>query len=802
MSINGMQGYIIAFVILPLFVVSCGVNAENTSPKAATQTVPSRAFMFSSGEVRLLDGIFKQSQQSEGKYLLSLEADRLLAPFLIEAGLPSKDSIYGGWETSVLPGVALSFYLSGLSRMYMGTGDKEYLDKINYALHELERCQEKSGGYLLGVRDGAKVFDRLAKEGYYAGFGDWGGGNATPFYSLEKLMSGLRDVYRICHIQKALTIWRGIGEWLSGLMIKIPDAELQKLMTVEYGGMNWLLSDLYADTDDKKFLEMSKRWQDSLTVIPSVNGFDRLTNVHANRQFPKFSGLAARYPYSANPGDLAGARYFWERVVYHRSYATGGNSESEYFSPADTLSNRLTPFTAENCNEYNMLRLTSLLYQIEPKAEYADYQERVLFNHSLAAQNPDDGKICYFLPLMSGTQKKYSPLYTDFSCCVCSSMDHYTRHGEFIYAYDDSSLYVNLFIASEAKWKQKAVNIIQDTKFPFSEETTLQIKCDKESEFTMKIRSPRWLASPMVVAINGKAHNFMQKDGYFSITRKWHTGDIVSLKLPMQIRYESMPDDKNKIALFYGPVLLAGELDEADAGALAANMLNPTLLTPNKPVQDWLKPAGDSLRFICNVSKPGPIKVKPLFLLKHGFYNVYWQQMAEKEYEERQYLLKKKEDENLKTDMITVDKVVVGDSISEKNHLLSGHSRTENWPYNLPGMGYSIWRELSDSAGFSYTMKLPKTGSAVLQCRFMGREAYESWNFAILANNDTVLAKQRGKEDRSPVVPYTMNIPLPISAVKDKNVVTIRFAKFQKKSQEAMPRLLELRILHTDEPMP
>jgi uncharacterized protein len=90
---------------------------------------------------------------------------------------------------------------------------------------------------------------------------------------------------------------------------------------------------------------------------------------------------------------LKGATFFWDCVVNHRTYVTGGNSESEYFRSRDSLSNALTPFTAENCNEYNMLKLTSLLFRIEPRVEYADYIERTLYNHILAAQNTDDSYV-------------------------------------------------------------------------------------------------------------------------------------------------------------------------------------------------------------------------------------------------------------------------------------------------------------------------------------------------------------------------------------------------------------------------
>lgn len=781
------------YVLLTIVAVSC-YQQKDYKPKAV-QTVPQKAFLFNSGQVKLQNGPFKESQQAEGKYLLSLNEDRLLAPFLREAGLTPKDSIYGGWEANVLPGVALSFYLSGLSRMYMATEEKIYLEKISYALEELDRCQAKTGGYLLGVRDGIKIFERVKKEGCFSGFGEWNGGHATPFYSLEKLMSGLRDVYRVCHIKKALIIWEGLGVWLCDLMAQIPDKELHKMMKIEYGGMNWVLSDLFADTNDKRFLEMSKRWQDSITVIPCIHGHDPLTNVHANMQFPKFSGLAARYPYSGNREDLDGARFFWEQVVYHRSYATGGNSESEFFCPADSMANRLTPFTEENCNEYNMLRLTSLLYQIDPKVEYSDYQERILYNHTLASQNPSDGKVVYFLPLMSGAKKSYLPLYTDFACCVCSSMDHYTRHGEFIYAYDESSLYVNLFIASKVNWDIKEVTVLQETQFPFSEKTTLQIKCSGETEFALKIRNPNWLASAMSIVINGEEQTLVPVNGYYILKRKWHSGDKVLLKLPMALREESILGDKNKVALFYGPILLAARLEEREASTLAVNMLNPVLLAENKPIDEWLKPDGDSLQFICSISKPEHLIIKPLFMLKTNYHSVYWQKMTNNEFQQQKELLKDMDTNIAKAKNKTIDEVIVGDVKSEATHLLTGHSKLGDWPGNLPMLGNGKWRVMSDTLGFGYTMKMPKSGRGVLQCQFMGREPYETWNFSITVGKDTLLTKKREKDDLYPVVPYTMDIPLPTSLIKNDNQFIVHFGRIGMKKQGSMPRLLGLRVL-------
>jgi len=150
---------------------------------------------------------------------------------------------YLGWETNSLPGVGLSFNLSGIARAYVATGDAAYAERIDTILAVLADCQTRTNGYLLGTSGGFNIFKRLENEGYYPGLSFWGKGQPTPYYALEKLTSGLRDVYRLTHKRQALEIELGIGNWLERHMAKINDAELQKTMQVEYGGMNWVLTD-------------------------------------------------------------------------------------------------------------------------------------------------------------------------------------------------------------------------------------------------------------------------------------------------------------------------------------------------------------------------------------------------------------------------------------------------------------------------------------------------------------------------------------------------------------------------------
>lgn len=787
---------IISLILCTLFTCSKSVAQPNVtySPKAV-QLKPQKVSSFSAEHVKLLEkGVFKESQQAEAKNILSLNVDRLLSPYLKEAGLAPKAAMYPGWETGVLPGVALGFYLSGTSRMLMSTGDKQYSDRINYILDQLSLCQQNNGGFLLGTANGKKNLERVEKEGFYKDFGRWGGGEATPYYSMEKLFSGLRDVYRITHNPKALQIAARLGNWFAGHMAKVKDSDLQKIMTIEYGGMNWVMADLYADTADERFLQISKRWQDTITVVPATNGIDKLTGVHGNMQFPKFSGLAARYPYSGNSSDLKGADFFWHQVAEHRTYANGGNTEDEFFGPPDVLSKTLTPFNAENCNEYNMLRLTSLLYQIEPKVEYADYIERTLFNHIIATQNPADGKLTYQVPLVSGGEKVYQPL-DFFSCCTASALDSYTRHAEYIYAHSESALFVNLFISSKVDLEKKGLSLEQQTNFPEDNISILTISAKNEVNLDLCIRNPYWANNRVSIKVNGKIQNVIPVKGYFHLNRKWKNGDKVEITLPMQLRTESMPDDKNTVAIFYGPVLLAASLDNSDADRLVNRDLNPALVTNAIPVHQWLKPAGEPLTFTTLFARPKQLTLMPFYKKKQGKYAIYWQKLTESELEKREsergeYLKLIK-----KLDKTTIDKVSACDNADENKHGLIGGSTIG---YGNGGiLTDTCWRTASIGEfhnSFGYIMTVSETEPNILYCNYMGRFPYETWNCNITVEGTPIATLKRGKDVSYSTRLWDAAYVIPGELTKGRKTVRVMFEPYENK-EVAMPRLVEMRIL-------
>jgi uncharacterized protein len=743
-------------------------------PKARV-AVPLQAEPFSLDAVRLLDGPFKRSQDAAAKYLLSLEADRLLARFRVEAGLTPKAKNYPGWEDVELPGVGAGFYLSGCARMHAVTGDRRFLDRVRYMLDELEACQKANGnGYLLATKNGQRIFAEI-ERGTVRIQGWKMNGECEPYYAMEKLFSGLRDAWRVCGERKALDIEARLADWLEQHMSHLSDEQMQNIMKCEWGGVNWVLADLYADTGNPRYLALSRRWHQTSIFDPLARGIDILPNKHANTQFPKICGLASRYAYSGDTADRITAEFFWDRVVGHHSYVTGGNSFVEHFGPPDKLNNRLGTTTTELCNSYNMLRLTMLLYSIAPQARHADFLERTLLNHVLPAQHPGDGRICYYTPLQSGYAKPYETLYETFACCTCSSMDGYAKHGEYIYAHDAGGLWVNLFIASEVQWRDKGVTLRQETAFPEESRMRLAVTCAEPVRFNLRVRYPVWATQGMSIRINGEKQPAPAVPGsYVALDRTWKTGDRVELDIPQPLRIESMPDNPRRIAIFAGPVLLAGDLGPAGGEAGPGSQDDvPVLLTGDRPLSDWVKPAGAPLGFkLTGVGRPRDLDLAPFYRLHDHRYVVYWDAVTPPEWEKRRSELAAEEARRAELEAATVDKVDIGVPASETAHALQG-DKTETGRGVTKGMHMNArWRRAESGGYFRYEMKVMPDQEMSVQCTYWTKEAGRR-GFDILVDDQKIDEETRINAKLETL--YVKVYPLPKNLTQGKNKIAVKF---------------------------
>src|SRR6266498_1293001 len=484
--------------------------------------VPEVAHPLPLSAVRLTGGPLKHAQDLDAEYLLKLEPDRMLAYYRKRAGLEPKAPGYGGWDGDGrnLTGHIAGHYLSAVSLMYEATGDQRFKERANYIVRELKEVQEKNGdGYLGALAGGKERFAELAQGKIRSAAFDLNG-LWSPWYTLHKTYAGLRDAYRYTGNRDALDLEIKFSAWAEGILSRLDEAQTQQMLNTEFGGMNEVLADLYADTGDRRWLALAGKFHHAAIVDRLAERKDILPGVHGNTQIPKLYGALKVYQYSGNETEGTAAKYFWDEVTQHHTFATGGDSRNEYFGQPDQLSNMVDGRTAETCNVYNMIKMARTLFSIQTDIRNADYHERALFNHILASQDPEDGRVCYMVPVGRGVQHEYQGKFQSFTCCVGSAMESHSLHADGLYYESGDKLWVNLYAPSIAEWKSAGVKLEVATDLPIGETATIKVTPQSSKKFTLGLRRPFWAGNGFSVKVNGSAIKTVgQASSYVEIAR-------------------------------------------------------------------------------------------------------------------------------------------------------------------------------------------------------------------------------------------------------------------------------------------
>jgi hypothetical protein len=719
---------------------------------------------FSLSQVKLLPGSpFHNAMQRDAEYLLSIEPDRLLHRFYVNSRLEPKAPVYGGWESEGLSGHTLGHYLSACAMMYQSTGDVRFKERTDYAVRELKNCQDARGtGYVGAIPNEDSIFWKVSKGIIKSSGFDLNGG-WSPWYTVHKVMAGLVDAHLLTGNAGALAIVEGMAVWAEGVLNDLTPSQLQLMLRCEYGGMNDVLAQLYEITGKDRYLALSRKFHDGFVMAQLAKRIDPMPGKHSNTNVPKAIGTARRYVLTSADSDRVISEFFWETMVKHHTYAIGGNSNYEYCGEPDKLNDRLSDNTCETCNTYNMLKLTRFIHSWNPQAAYFDYYERALYNHILASQNPETGMMCYFVPLRSGSKKEFSTPFETFTCCVGSGMENHSKYGEAIYVRDNSSLYVNLFIASELNWEEKGLKVRQETAFPESDRVKLSFTASRPVKLTMMIRKPTWTTEPQM-RVNGKpARSSMTASGYFSLSRTWKNGDVIELSLPMHLYSESMPDNKNRIALLYGPLVLAGQLGDKMPDPVYGT---PVLMTDNRNMSDWIDNGNGPNEFeIRDASRPAGIQLLPFYKTYRQYHNVYWDFFTKEQWSARQNEYEAELRRTADVESRTIDWCRIGEMQPERDHNLQASERS----YVSDALG-RMGREVRLGGYFAFEMAIDDTQPNTLLCSYLGDDRNRAFDFLI---DGTLIATQElsgGTTGRF----FDVEYPIPPELIKGKKRVTVR----------------------------
>lgn len=751
--------------------------------------------LFGLHQVKLLEGPFKKAMEVNKRYILEMDVDRLLAPYMKEAGIQWGAENYGNWENTGLDGHIGGHYLSALSLLSAASGEEEIDQRLDYMLEHLRRAQNQAGnGYLSGVPNGKKIWNEL-KQGIINANNFSLNNRWVPLYNIHKIFAGLRDAYLVAGREQAKIMLIDLTDWFLDMTIDFSEEQFQQMLISEHGGLNEVFADVYALTQDPKYLKLAKDMSHQLLLKPLIESKDQLTGMHANTQIPKVIGFKRIAALSGDEEMHAATEFFWDRVVNQRSVSIGGNSVREHFHPTNNFSSMVSSEEGpETCNSYNMMRLSEQLFQYSPDRKYIDYYERTLFNHILSSQHPEKGGFVYFTSMRPNHYRVYSQPHQNFWCCVGSGLENHAKYGQAIYAHTRDDLFINLFIASELDWSEKGLKIIQTTEFPFQERSQFTFAHKGKVSSTIRIRYPGWAAPGKVsVFINGKNQEIqLDKNRYILLKGRWTKKDTIEVHFPMEVTKEQLPDGSHWYSFAYGPIVLGAKTsqeglvgliaDDSRMGHVAAGPMIPLEWTPIINLEADPLPTKSATAFVFELdaqavhASQGPIELFPFFTIHDSRYQVYWPMIPSDDIEQFRKQLQSQDEYVRKLEAITIDKVALGEQQPESEHKFSGEGSASGQKDG------KFWR--STTASFHYELSNPNQEATTLRVMYFKPAMGEKFKISI---NDTEMLEPEVSLEIGPFV--VMNYKLGDQS-HDRLVVRI-----QAMNGQPTPQIHHLRLL-------
>jgi len=660
-------------------------------------------------------------------------------------------------------------------------------------------------GNLVALEGGKEAYERLSRGEIRSGSFDLNG-QWSPWYTLHKTYAGLRDAYRYTGNKTALEVEIGFAAWAENILKNLTDEQIQFHLNTEFGGMNEIAVDLYGDTGDERWLALAQKFEHRVFIEPLKRNIDILPGTHGNTAVPKLIGNLDRYIYTGAQDDLVAANFFWNRVVQHHSYSSGGHGLGEYFGPADRLAERVDGRTAESCNVYNMLKLTRLLFAVQPDSHYADFHERALFNHVLASIDPEDGRTCYMVPVGRGVTHEYQDMFRSFTCCVGSGMESHALHGDGIYYEDGERLWVNLYAPSTAQWTEAGVTLTSETEFPEGETAKLSIQARSPKEFTLLLRRPWWAGEGFNVTVNGQAVPFTppttmpvpkgsmelagrsqytpyESSRYVEVKRTWRSGDVVEVTLPKSLRLEPTPDNPRRTSIMWGPLVLAGDLGpEPPRGQgqgrqqAPSNVVVPVFVAADKPLTEWVQPVSGTpgrFRTVGAGREPNAqgtaheVELAPFFRVHRRTYATYWDTYTPAEWQSQQAEYVAEAERLKKLEAASVAFVQPGDQASETQYAFkSGDGAQVQRTNGRAGRRASSW--------FSYDVPVEAGKPLALIATYHSddRRGMPA-DFEIQVDGQRIAEVKLERAD--PPRFYDVSYAIPANLLQGKEKVTLRF---------------------------
>jgi DUF1680 family protein len=327
--------------------------------------------------------------------------------------------------------------------------------------------------------------------------------------------------------------------------------------------------DLYRYTGNQRYLDFCRyifrayEHPSGPKIISQLEKYGDVTKVgdaKAYEMLSCFLGILKYYKLTGEDKYLMLLQTAWTDITLHRLYITGTSSDHEVFVAPGVLKAENDNKMGEGCVTVTWIQFNLQLLQITGDPKYAEELERSVYNHLLAAENPQTGCVSYYTALQG-----VKPYRCDqgFSCCLSSiprgiSLIPEMMGGKInnvftvlLYENGEATEYIVAKDNSKIKLNIKAV-----TKFPLNSRVDFVINPSKEAVFALNFRVPEW--SENFTAKVGDQKYYGKKGRLLSISRKWNAGEHISISFDMPLQVipggVSYP---NSVAFKRGPQILA-----------------------------------------------------------------------------------------------------------------------------------------------------------------------------------------------------------------------------------------------------
>ena len=517
--------------------------------------------------VQMKDDLWVTAMDKNLRFLLDMQADRVLAGFRRSAAIETNVPPYGGWEDSLIAGHAVGHYFSALAMAIcvlrgklsedkdnevVSTDLKLLEEKADVIVSGLLACQKKVGNGFLSaatIQDPDNIeiqFDSLEGKAQAQ--------NWVPWYALHKVLQGLIDLWIYSDTKGAKECALDLAEWVSDRALSWSDEIRKQVLSVEYGGVNDSLYQLYRLTGNEKYKKAAGKFDEPELYSELLSFKNRLRGVHANATIPKLIGyLAGRE--EDNDEKVKTAKRFWDLVVSKHTYATGGIGDMEHFFDDGMLDASRTQCNAESCVCYNMMKFSQTLFMLTSDVKYLDYIDKTLWNAKLGSVGPSGG-YTYFNPMATGYYRLYSPEKPEdnpFWCCVGTALEDFAKVADQIYYQEDDDVIIAQWISSDLKMENGGkLELRVDYE-------TGKLTCRSDANVTVKLRVPRWLQN--------RASILPDEQDFLSWTMDPSSPKELSFDMEMHIL--ELPDNDSVLGFSYGPFVLCVPLGNEKWGISA-----------------------------------------------------------------------------------------------------------------------------------------------------------------------------------------------------------------------------------------